>query len=70
MTENPKIEDFLSLVEADLLIRIGLVAALVLYTIFAIFIVRQATLMGQVLHTRFSPFFKTLAYIHFIVSLL
>lgn len=70
MTEPLKIEDLFNIINADLLIRIGLVVALVLYTIFALLIVRQASLMAQVLHTRFSPLFKSFAVLHLILSLL
>jgi hypothetical protein len=69
MEQSPEVTNLLNLINADLLVRIGLVAALVFYTIFAIFIVRQASLMAQVLHTRLSPLFKTFAYLHLILSL-
>lgn len=52
------------------LLRIGLILILVIYVIFAFFIIRQVVLMGQVLHTKVAPAFKTVAYLHFIASLL
>ena len=70
MTEAVQIDNLFSFLDADMLIRLGLVLALTIYTIFALFIIRQATLMAQVLHTRFSPIFKTFALFHFLVSLL
>lgn len=69
MTESAQINTLLNFVDPDMMIRLGLVLALIIYTIFALFIIRQASLMTQVLHTRFSPVFKTFALLHFFVSL-
>ena len=69
MTEAVQINTLLNFVDPDFMIRLGLVSALIIYTIFALFIIRQASLMTQVLHTRFSPLFKSFAVVHFFVSL-
>lgn len=50
--------------------RIGMILVLLIYVVFAFFIIRQTTLMDQVLHTKISPTFKAFAYLHFIASLL
>ncbi len=70
MTEAVQINTLFNFLDADMMIRLGLILALIIYTIFAAFIIRQASLMTQVLHTRFSPVFKTFAIFHFLISLL
>lgn len=69
MTEAIQINTLLNFVDPEAMIRLGLVLALIIYTLFALIIIRQATLMTQVLHTRFSPVFKTFAILHFFISL-
>lgn len=60
----------LGVINVASLFKIGLIAFLVLYSLFAFFIIRQSVLMSLVLHTKFSGNFKKVAYGHLIASLL
>lgn len=67
---NTAIDSVLTLINFEVLISIGLITALLMYVVFALLVVRQASLMSQVLHTRLSPQFKFFAYLHLIFSLI
>ncbi len=51
------------------LTKVGLLALLGVYLIFALLVVRQVQLLTSVLGTNFSPLFKTVALLHVVLAL-
>ena len=50
------------------LTKVGLLAFLGLYVIFALLVVRQVQLLTSVLGTNFSPLFKVMALLHVVLA--
>lgn len=61
--------DIFSFFDINLLIKIGLAIAGLLYTFFAFLIVRQSTLMEHVLENEENALVRLLAYTHFFAAL-